>query len=229
MFDKQLESLCQEIMRHHHIFKQLQQSKSIFRKYPSAVDLINEFLQTKKRIWQSSIINVLIIESKYPQFQQYCYTLITRFFWRNLIYLSTDCTSRQLTTEDMFSQANLLLLEQINRLSKIDSQEKVYINITKNIRRDFYKWVECNDFQFSEFPETQTEIDNNSINTGSIIKRIILSKVLTKPEIEFYLDIQRDGRKISKIAKERNIKPNTLRKKIQRINNKMSRFQALNK
>jgi len=229
MFDKQLESLCQEINRHHHVFKQLQEKEEIFRGFISAEILIDDFLQSQNRIWQSSVLNVLIRESKYPRFQQYCYTLITRLFWRNLTYLSTDCTYRQLTTEDMFSQANLLLLEQINRLSQIESQEKVYINITKNIRREFYKWVDSNDFQFSELSESQTEIDINSTNTESIIKRIILSKVLTKSDIEFYLDILRDGRKISQIAKDRNIKPNTLRKKVQRIVQKMSRFHALNK
>jgi len=229
MFDKQLESLCQEINRHHQEFKQLQQRDNIFREFISAENLIDKFLQSQNRIWQSSVLNVLIRESKYPRFQQYCYTLITRLFWRNLTYLSTDCTYRQLTTEDMFSQANLLLLEQINRLSQIESQEKVYINITKNIRREFYKWVDSNDFQFSELSESQTEIDINSTNTESIIKRIILSKVLTKSDIEFYLDILRDGRKISQIAKDRNIKPNTLRKKVQRIVQKMSRFHALNK
>jgi len=223
MFDKQLESLCQEINRHHHIFKQLQQRENLFREFTSAENLIDKFLQTENRIWQSSILNALIRESKYHRFQQYCYTVITRLFWRNLTYLSSGCQSRQISSEDLLSQANLILLEQVIKASTNPPQEKRYINLTLNLKRDFFIFVEKHDFQFSEISDNYTEETIPFIDSDKIIKQILLTNLLSREEIDLWLEVERDSRSLKEIADEKGFKYDAFQKKMRRLNNKIEK------
>jgi len=223
MFDKQLESLCQEINRHHHVFKQLQEKEEIFRGFISAEILIDDFLQSQNRIWQSSVLNALIRQSQNPRFQQYCYTFITRLFWRNLTYLSSGCQSRQISSEDLLSQANLILLEQVVKASSKPPQEKRYINLTLNLKRDFYIFVEANDFQFSEISDNYTEETIPFIDSDKIIKQILLTNLLSREEIDLWLEVERDSRSLKEIADEKGFKYDAFQKKMRRLNNKIEK------
>ncbi|MBL7046497.1 MAG: hypothetical protein ISR95_02515 [Candidatus Marinimicrobia bacterium] len=227
MFERQLQSLFAEITRKAEVFESLIKIEPCLVQFQTAHDLIDKFLESKDAIYQSKILNSLVQATRSKNLQQFCYLIIMAIFWRNIVFLSTSCHGRQITPEDLHSQASLILLEQVSKAARKERKEKLYINLTLNLRRDFFIWVKANDFDFTEIPESQEELDLTIIDTDKIIRRIIRSKVLSKSDVEFYLDINRDGRKVAMIAREKNVKPNSLRKKLQRIEKKMSRFAAL--
>lgn len=227
MFERQLQSLNDEIGRNVRAFETLKKMEPFLSEFLSADDLINRFLLSKDAAWKNEVLSILIQTTKKPILQQFCSLMIIAVFWRNITFLATSCDGRQITPEDLHSQASLILLEHVSKAARKNKKGKLCINLALNLRRDFYLWVKEIDFQFYEIPESQEELNHPTIGTDNVIRRIIKSKVLSKSDIEFYLDLKRDGRKVATIAKERGVKPNTLRKKLQRIEKKMSRFSAL--
>lgn len=227
MFERQLQSLNDEIARNERAFESLKNIEPVLKEFFSASDLIDRFLLSKDAIWQNEVLSILVKTTKKPILQQFCSLMIIAIFWRNITFLAASCEGRQITPEDLHSQASLILLEHVSKAARKNTKEKLYINLALNLRRDFYIWVKANDFQFYKIPHSQEELNNPTIDTDKIIRRIIQSKVLSKSDIEFYLDLKRDGRKVAMIARDRGIKPNTLRKKLKRIEKKMSRFSAL--
>jgi len=227
MFERQLQSLHAEINRKTEVFESIKIIEPHLVEFQSAHDLIDKFLNSKDSAWQSEILNSLVQSTRSKDLQQFCYLIIMAIFWRNISFLSTSCDGRQITPEDLHSQASLILLEQVSKAARKNRKEKLYINLSLNLRRDFFIWVKANDFQFYEIPQSMDEKTLATIDIDKIVRRIIMSKVLSKSEVEFYLDLKRDGRKVAMIARDRGIKSNTLRKKLQRIEKKMSRFTAL--
>lgn len=227
MFERQFQALKSAITQNEHVYQSLLEYVPELSAFPTADEFIHRFLSSGDAVWKSKILNDLIPAVKHPDLRSFLFLLITALFSRKLSALATSCPGRQISSEDLYAQANLILLEEVHKAARKPRQEKRYINLTLNLKRDFYRWVKTNDFQFNEIPESQEALDHPIIDTDKIMRRIITSKVLSKPDLEFYLDIKRDGRKVALIARDRGIKPNTLRKKVQRIEKKMSRFSAL--
>jgi len=227
VFERQFQALKRAITQNERAYQSLLEHVPELGAFPTADTFIRRFLSSRDAVWKSNILNDLIPAVKHPDLRPFLFLLITAVFSRKLSALATSCPGRQISPEDLYAQANLILLEEVHKAARKHRQEKLYINLTLNLKRDFYLWVKANDFQFNEIQQSQEEWDHPVIDTDKLIRRIIESKVLSKSEIEFYLDLKRDGRKIAAIARDRGIKPNTLRKKLQRIEKKMSRFSAL--
>lgn len=225
MFERQLESLHIEINRNESLFEYLKQNNSPLNKFISASDLIEGFISSKDIPWQSEIINSLIYKSNHPPLQQYCYLILTALFWRNLTYLATSCSGRQFSPDDLLSQSQLQLLQLISKASKREKQEKIYSNISRSLRRDFYIWVKANDFEFSEILESHTEPEIQTIDTDKIISRIISEKILKKKEVDLWLEVERDKKSLKEIAKEKGIKYDAFQKRIRRIIKKIEKHQ----
>lgn len=225
MFERQLESLNNEIKRNESLFEHLTLNNRQLKKFISAGDLIERFISSKNIPWQSKIINCLIYKSNHPALQQYCYLILTALFWRNLTYLATSCSGRQFSPEDLLSQSQLQLLQLITKAAKRETQQKIYSNISRSLRRDFYIWVKANDFEFSEIPKSHTEPEIPTIDTDKIISRIISEKILKKKEVDLWLEVERDKRSLKEIAKENGINYDAFQKRIRRIIKKIEKHQ----
>lgn len=225
MFERQLESLNKEINRNESLFEHLTLNNSQLNKFISGSDLIERFISSKDIPWQSEIINSLIYKSNHPTTQQYCFLILTALFWRNLTYLASSCSGRQFSPDDLLSQAGLNLLQLISKAAKKPKLEKIYYNITRSLRRDFYIWVKANDFEFTEIPESQTEPEIPTVDTEKIISRIISQKILKKKEVDLWLEVERDERSLQEIAKEKGINYDAFQKRIRRIIKKIEKHK----
>jgi hypothetical protein len=225
MFEGQFESLFKEINRNQKVFELLVNENPHLNQFLSATDLIDKFLSSKDIPWQSEILNTLVKTSRIPILQQFCYLIITAIFWRNLSYLATSCKGRQIVPEDLHAQANLSLLQLVSKAAQKPVQEKIYSNLSRSLRRDFYRWVEKNDFQFSEIPESLPEISSTPVDTDKIIKQILSKKLLLKREVELWISVEKDERSLKEIAKTKGIKYDAFQKRIRRINQKIEKHK----
>ena len=223
MFERQLQSLYEEINHNEIKFELLTQSDHRLNRFLSAGDLIERFLASKDVPWQSEIINVLIQLSNKPQLQQFCFLILTAIFWRNLTYLVMSCSERQITSEDLFAQSSLILLQLICKSAKKPDQQKMYGNLSRSLRRDFYIWVKENDFEFSEIPKSQPELPDTHVDTNKIIRRILSEKILKNTEVELWLEVERDERSLKEIAREKGMNYDAFQKRIRRINKKIEK------
>lgn len=223
MFERQLQSLYEEINHNEIKFELLTQSDHRLNRFLSAGDLIERFLASKDVPWQSEIINVLIQLSNKPQLQQFCFLILTAIFWRNLTYLVMSCSERQITSEDLLAQSSLILLQLICKSAKKPDQQKMYGNLSRSLRRDFYIWVKENNFEFSEIPKSQPELPDTHVDTDKIIRRILSDKILKKTEVDLWLEVERDERSLKEIAREKGINYDAFQKRIRRINKKIEK------
>ncbi len=221
MFDAQYRSLSKEICRRTQVFEKI--TNNHFNQYPfeSPESLIQAFTKSKEPSFQSSIITELLKASKTPDFQQFCYLVLTAMFWRNLTYLASSCQGRNLAPEDLLSQGNLILLELCVKAAAKPPSIKIYANLTRSLRRDFYIWVTANDHDYVEIEDHHTPQTPQSTDTDKIIKQILASKVLKSKEMELWLDVARDGRSLKEIARERGVNYDAFQKRLRRITRKI--------
>gem|GEM_PF-4716391 len=221
MFDAQYRLLSNDIRRRTKVFEKI--STNYFNKYrfQSVESLIKAFTESKEPSYQSSIISELLKASNTPDFQQYCYLLLTAIFWRNLTYLASSCNGRNLAPEDLLSQGNLILLELCAKAAAKPPAEKAYANLTRSLRRDFYIWVKANDFEYAEIEDHHIPHTPQSTDTEKFIKQILASKILKSKELELWLDVARDERSLKEIATERGVNYDAFQKKLRRITQKI--------
>jgi len=221
MFDAQYRSLSKEIRRRTQVFEKI--STKYLNKHPfkSPESLIQAFTESKEPSYQSSIITELLKASNTPDFQQFCYLVLTAIFWRNLTYLASSCQGRTLAPEDLLSQGNLILLELCAKAAGKPPSIKIYANLTRSLRRDFYIWVTANDHDYVEIEDHHTPHTSQSVDTDKIIKQILASKILKSKEMELWLDVARDERSLKEIADERGVKYDAFQKRLRRIAKKI--------
>ena len=221
MFEREFSSLAREIAKNDTIYIHLSTEYPSLRQHRSSQNLVDDFHQSKDVSWQSSVINAFIQASVNPSYQQFSYLIITALFWRNLTYLSGSCGGRNIHPEDLLSQGNLILLQLVTKAGVKHPQEKIYANLSRSLRRDFYIWVKANDQDFDQIPETQVQIQNTPINTEKIIKRILAEKVLKKADVDLWLEVERDDRTLKEVAAEKGLKYDAFQKRIRRIQKKI--------
>jgi DNA-directed RNA polymerase specialized sigma24 family protein len=221
MFDAQYRSLSQEICRRTQVFENIR--TNYLNQYPfeSPESLIQAFTESQEPSYQSSIIVELLKASNTPDFQQFCYLVLTAIFWRNLTYLASSCQGRTLAPEDLLSQGNLILLELCAKAASKPPLIKIYANLTRSLRRDFYIWVTANDHDYVEIEDHHTPHTPQRTDADKIIKQILASKILKKKELELWLDVARDGRSLKEIANERGVNYDAFQKRLRRITRKI--------
>ncbi|MBC8191616.1 MAG: sigma-70 family RNA polymerase sigma factor [FCB group bacterium] len=221
MFDAQYRSLSQEIRRRTQVFEKIR--TKYLNQYPfkSAESLIQAFTELQDPSYQSSIIAELLKASNTPELQQFCYLVLTAIFWRNLTYLASSCRGRNLVPEDLLSQGNLILLELCSKAAGKPPSIKIYANLTRSLRRDFYIWVKANDFEYAEIEDHHIPHTPQSTDTDKIIKQILAAKILKSKEMELWLDVARDERSLKEIACEQGVNYDAFQKRLRRITQKI--------
>ena len=223
MFEREYRSLSLELLRNGGIFEKIITEVFPNEKYDSAESLIHNFTQSHDPEYQSSVLRELLIASVDKSYQQYCFLLLTALFWRNLTYLACSCEGRNLAPRDLLSQANLILLELGVKASKRAPSEKIYVNLSRSLRRDFYAWVSANDFEYIDIGEHQVPEPHQTSDATQAIKQILATNILKKKELELWLEVARDERSLKEIAEEKGVNYDAFQKRLRRINQKIEK------